>query len=525
MGFVDENEGMSVHESVTHLEKFNAMRVTYPHLYIHYKIFAHALDMGKGLSRPKNKNLLIEFVTGQKQPEGDQEFLSALAVHFETLVKDKIKNIAVNAINEAKDGKEIDHKSVTNQMLKEGLEILKNSFNAFLLDVLRDDDSLKKIGDILESYEPQLESFVTKIRDNGTKSVNGWENKKGKLAKGRIQQESIRQKISDAFELQYDVWESETSINTIHDFTNKLQRGGYDKPKDPEVDPLDRVVLGKVTDVLPAAEDYKLAFLKQFSPVEVPKNLEHFSAPFLFELAKYLQEVNQVEDALNVINTLLKSRESYKYKNKNEILHIRAILLSHDQIKKWDDAIDILLDLYMASRYHFIKPEVLTLLASNYKRKAFYEDEGSLKDPEDVDLDLVAQALSLYKEAYQLKEEQEKYYDAINIAYLTLILHHLEEQSEYKKSFNEIKEEVARLHRDLLKFWRIESDDWWAMSTSLEFYLLKGDEVGSEMAFNQIPPPTAFELDVIQRQLTIYTHFCPHDTLVKEFVQGALSAI
>ena len=65
MGHIDENEAMRANEMVTHVEKFNVMRIKYPHLYIHYKIFSHSLDMGKGIEKPKNKELLKEFVNEQ----------------------------------------------------------------------------------------------------------------------------------------------------------------------------------------------------------------------------------------------------------------------------------------------------------------------------------------------------------------------------------------------------------------------------------------------------------------------------
>lgn len=513
MGYIDDNEAMRDQETVTHLEKFNIMRAKYPHLYMHYKIFAHILDMGKGISKLENRDLLIEFVHSKKNPKSDKEYRDALAVHFEILIKDKVKSIAVSALKEAKEGKEIDHKEILGQMQQEGLSVAKRSLKFFLIEEFKEKEGQKeRISVLVEKYEPNLKVLVGDIINNGTKAVHNWQNTKKSIKRGRIQQESIRRKISDIFDLNYDVWMK--SCNSVQDFEKIVDQ--YKKPTKNN-DPLDDLVIGDI-DRMPVAEEDELYFLLQSLPIEVPGDIESFSPEFLFKLVEYLKINSQIDDALYVIDILLKSREPFKYKYKNTIMHHKAIFLSHDSIKNWDDAIDILLDLYSASRYHFHEPEIVTLLASNYKRKALYNTQGDFNKPEDVNLDLLAKSLSLYYEAYELKENQEKYYDAVNIAYLTLILHNLEEETEDKKSFSEIKQEVSQLHHDLQKVWQIDENDWWQIASSIEFYLLQGNSLGVELEYDKAPQPEPFEADATLRQLMLYMHFCPNDTQVNEFL-------
>jgi len=66
---------------------------------------------------------------------------------------------------------------------------------------------------------------------------------------------------------------------------------------------------------------------------------------------------------------------------------------------------------------------------------------------------LVASA-TLYKEAYNLKKRNEKYYDAINLAYLYNIIDAIE--VEYANT-----QDIEELYSELSKIWKVDDSKWW----------------------------------------------------------------
>jgi len=249
-------------------------------------------------------------------------------------------------------------------------------------------------------------------------SVNYWINHKTRKIKATAKSE-----ICNIFGLQYNIWEDTFSI--AEDFEKELLT--YKKIRN-EKDTIKRHIM---------------------------KSMDSKQPLFLFEQAKEYKEENKIQEALELIKEIDESSSSFKYTHHNQIAHLKAILLSDNTIQDWDGAIHILRNLYFSAKYHLEEPEIITLIASNYKRKALYDPLTKLFiNQKDIDIDLIASALTLYFEAYELKDTQEKYYDALNYAYLYNISNSVESKKiDHKR--------IRELYDSFSKRWRVDEKSWW----------------------------------------------------------------
>jgi len=238
--------------------------------------------------------------------------------------------------------------------------------------------------------------------------------------------------------------------------------------------------------------------------------LEKESAFFMFAFAKKLKNDKKIKKALKVLDWIEAKACSFKYTHENELRHLKAVLLSDEKIKNWDEAIHILRSLYHSRHYHLEEPEILTLLASNYKRKALETHNPK----EEIDMQLMTSAICLYEDAYALKPDNGKYYDAINLAYLYNLVDAIE--VEYADT-----KELKQRYRELLRLWRIDTSSWWEVSSNAEFLMLLGDvdlakiKINNFLENHKVKP---FELDTTLRQLKLYMHFTA-DTPAPEFLE------
>jgi hypothetical protein len=321
-----------------------------------------------------------------------------------------------------------------------------------------------------------------------------------------------KEKICAAFGMEYNVWEDH--FYTQQEFLNRLD--DYRIITNATVEEL---VIGEVSD-MPEEEKGLLTQLGEQKPIPLPGNLRTFSPAFIWALVKKLKSNNQAEDALYALGVLA-SNERFEYLYYGAIHHLKAVLLSHDDIQKWDDAIRELRFLYKVVKYHLQDPEIITLMASNFKRKALYHAFGVLNHPDQVDVDMVAKALSLYRESYAIKLPENRYYDAINIAYLIAILRHIEGGASEDDIFNEIRE----LYDKTMQQWSPDADNWWEVSTQMEFMVLLKDLDGAAKIFElyeQQHAPMDFEIHATIRQLELFVHFT-QDISAQEFLTFLLS--
>ena len=233
----------------------------------------------------------------------------------------------------------------------------------------------------------------------------------------------------------------------------------------------------------------------------------------LFKFAIELKKKNQIKESLETLKMIETHEGSFKYTFHHQIQHLKAILLSHDTLKDWNQSIDILRLLYVAN-YHIEEPEIITLLASNYKRKALYRANDSQKwqEGEEIDMNLLSSATILYREAYEAKTEASKYYDAINFAYLYKISNSLE-----AKESTDI--ELKELYQELMGQWRVDKSNWWEVSSQAEFLMLLGDidlAIFKITEFLEEHTIEKFNIETTLRQLEMYLHYT-QDTHAQNF--------
>jgi len=335
----------------------------------------------------------------------------------------------------------------------------------------------KKFTIMVKTFPKLFESekiFATKIFVSHS-SVNHWMNHKTSKIKATAKSE-----ISNIFNLVYSVWED--SFSCEENFEEELSN--YKKVRKN----------------------------KNIIERHIMKPIENKQPLSLFEQAKEYRKQKKVKEALELLEQIDADMSSFKYKHYNEIAHLKAILLSDDTIQDWDGAIDILRKLYFSAEYHFEEPEIITLIASNYKRKALYcPNTKNYKEMEDVDMDLIASALILYYEAYEEKDSQQKYYDALNYAYLYNISNTIESK--------EIDHErIKKLYSDFSKQWRVDECSWWEVISRAEFLMLLGEierAISTMDYFLETHSLSPSEIDATFRQLKLYIHFTQDQNAIK----------
>jgi len=317
-------------------------------------------------------------------------------------------------------------------------------------------------------------SFANKIFVSHS-SVNYWINHKTRKIKATAKSE-----ICNVFGLLFSVWEDTFAI--AEDFEKELLN--YKKIRNKK-DTIERHIM---------------------------KSIDMKQPLFLFEQAKEYKENRKVKEAIKLIKEIESNDSSFKYTHHNQISHLKAILLSDDIIQDWDGAIHILRNLYFSAKYHLEEPEIITLIASNYKRKALYNPiTKKLREQKGVDIDLIASALTLYFEAYELKDSQDKYYDALNYAYLYNISNSIESK---EIDHNRIKE----LYNDFSKRWRVDEKSWWEVISRAEFQMLMGNvdiAISDIDYFLETYRVTPSQMDATLRQLKLYIHFTQEKNAIK----------
>jgi len=361
--------------------------------------------------------------------------------------------------------------------------------------------------EFLDVYE-NAQSFAKKLGHNRDTSVNNWLNGRTVNIRG-----VTKAKIIEIFELPHDVWMKE--FNRDESFRKYLQT-----LKTKKEDNFDDLLFEKLAEI--TTKEREILMKKLEEDIDF-KQIKSSTPSFMFEYAQKLQKEDKIEEALEVLKILENDPSSYKIIHANQIDKLKAILLSDKKIQDWDGAITILKRLYLNENYLINDPEVTTLIASNYKRKAFYShNKKSLLPKEEIDLNLLIASIAIHKKAYKGKDSQDKYYDAINMAYLYNILNAIEVEDADSI-------EINQLYTELSKGWKINDNDWWATISNAEFLMLLGKinlAISEIEAFiiNNPNKLTPSDLNPTLRQLEIYIHFTGDDNAVVfyEFLRDCL---
>lgn len=349
---------------------------------------------------------------------------------------------------------------------------------------LRDDE---KFSIIIHQYSNgKTQKKIAKEMGVPPQTFSSWKQKK--IDGIRI---TGRNKISQYFQLKMSIWTD--LFYTLDDFSKRLntyrELKKYTYP------------LNEVTQ----EEEERLALFGKEKNIDLSDFLlKKEGHSFMFKLAMLLKNNAQIEDALAVLEQIEESEHSFKYTYYNEIQHFKVDLLSHKSIYDWDKAIHILKVLESSGHYHEQEPEIITLLASNYKRKALSktDDKSKWRNRKDIDMDLLSLAIIKYREASDLRKK-EKYYDAINFAYLHSIANSI--QMQYKNP-----KEIQNIYKEILKGWRIDRSNWWEVATNSEFLMLTGRvELAKKLieSFLNSYVIKKFEIESTLRQLEMYVHF------------------
>jgi transcriptional regulator with XRE-family HTH domain len=344
--------------------------------------------------------------------------------------------------------------------------------------------------------------FSKRLGYSSSSTVNNWLN--GKSTKINAKN---RAKICAIFGLSDAIWTDD--FNTKRYFRSCIKN--YKLITEKKNNNIDSLIFDPLVNM--TAQEQKILEEKLDEKILSIETITNKTPSFLFAFAKKLKRDNKITKSLEVIDILQNSSSSYKYTHYNQIEHFKAILLSHNKIKKYDQAIDILKRLYSSAKYHLEEPEIITLIASNYKRKSLgdiYDRDLISKDK--VDLDLLVASATLYKEAYNLKKRNEKYYDAINLAYLYNIIDAIE--VEYANT-----QDIEELYSELSKIWKVDNSKWWEVISNAEFLMLLGKtdiailKVNEFLEFEEIT--STFDMTTTLRQLKLYIHFTQDRNAIK----------
>lgn len=236
------------------------------------------------------------------------------------------------------------------------------------------------------------------------------------------------------------------------------------------------------------------------------KLFDLYSTEFLFKLANIYLKNNFAREALEIIDYIETVNSDFKYIYQKEIKHFKALCYSHNSIKDWESAIHLLREMYFDDSY-IDNIETLTLLASNYKRKALSskQKDNMWCNINEIDEALLLESMRFYHRIYWQKKI-DNYYDGINLYYLGKIS---DEINMWNKSNSDKKiyDEIAKHAR---KNFNPKSNNWWESITKIEFLMLDGNTKEAISDFNMLYDNIdikPFEIDATIRQIEMYTHF------------------
>ena len=506
---IDYNYATDGIYSITDREKFQVLKEVYPHKYISRNICAKYIGTGRQIFHRKNRKeiifkepkvLLLKIIT-KKRVYKQKEIILSMGFLLESRIDEFMREMA----RDSKLREKFNHKPKEFRIyiLEQSKDLAYRELNSFFIDMEIEFNR----EEIKSKFKEYVDEVVKKIFNKGVQTINTWENQTG-----NIPNSTIKKDLANIFGMQYMIWTKRYA--DIQSFKRDLEvlKIPIKNSDKNNKDKLDKKILGTIFP-LPLHEERELNSISKIIPIKIPENLQNFSANFMFNLAKLLKKHNQVRDALYVLEILEKSLDPFIFYHKNEIQHLKAILLSSKTVRDWDRAIVELRYLYVDG-YHFQEPEILTLLASNYKRKALYNSNGTLKSKEEVNISLLQTANQLYEEAYTLSNE-DSYYHAINIAYIMLIIDAIEGNRENRKN----QKKITKLYKELLKSgFPYNKNNWWQVTTQIEFLILMQRDSDALNVFESYTStPEAFEIETTIRQLELYSHFTD-DEIVKDFM-------
>ena len=186
--------------------------------------------------------------------------------------------------------------------------------------------------------------------------------------------------------------------------------------------------------------------------------------------ALYFRQKGEYKKALDAIEQALKCDDMFVYRYYKELLHQKAILLSTDAIGEFQEALKVLKLLHYTMQYSQKVPEIITLMGSNYKRLALIDKNGSYKEElDEQDKNNLLSAIEFYQISYRYREEmneRERFYDLLNILYLSKMIAYLEGEEFFKEDF------FTKYGRFNIKDYSVDKQNWWELISFIEYKIL-----------------------------------------------------
>ncbi|MGB1110290.1 MAG: tetratricopeptide repeat-containing protein, partial [Gammaproteobacteria bacterium] len=243
------------------------------------------------------------------------------------------------------------------------------------------------------------------------------------------------------------------------------------------------------------------ALPKDFLPDALAKEAATASTPMKRGLATLCKQSGQYDLALSLIEDLHAFEKHadglavHPYQDDVRLLKDQANSLT--RTGRYQEALQIVYSLWQRG---LRDGDTLSMLAAQYKRRAFVDANGEPR--EEPERELLERAFDLYLEA--LRIDLGNYYPAINAAYLGIMLNTESNAGKGRK-----------LAQYLLNTWSDSPDkDWWLSSTLAECELLMGDAETArekmEKAINDTHPDS-FDLQSTRQQIELFSRMTPCD--------------
>ena len=333
---IDYNHATDGRYDISEREKFQVLKEVYPYMYISRSVCAKYIGAGRQIFSPKNKKetkkvknktvtkeiifkkpklFLPKIIKLLKREEKlservHKEIILSMGFLLESSIDESMRVIA----RDVKLREKFNHKpkEFRAYILEQSKALAYKELYAFLIDM--EIEFNKEVESKLKEY---VEEIVKKIFNKGVQTINTWENQTG-----NIPNSTIKKDLANMFGMQYIMWAK--SYADIQSFKRDLEilKIPTNSSEKSNKDELDKKILGAIS-TLPLHEESELEFISQIIPIEIPENLQNFSANFMFNLAKLLKQHNQARDALYVLEVLEKSLEPFLFYHRKEIQHLK----------------------------------------------------------------------------------------------------------------------------------------------------------------------------------------------------------
>ena len=436
-------------------KKLKAMIDREPYKYVHPLLFNNIFP--KKLTKYDDEVLnkkIEEYCKKKQYKKNDQEELKNILyslIPLQEIIDKEILNVYGDA---EKQYRKLSIQEQSNFISKYG-NIFWESFNKRVEEKVMNAIGLKNVCDNIK------QNIIKTLKDilfMGKSKVYEWKN----INQLTRIKSPFRSKISEWFGYTKEVW-NEIDANSVNDIIEKLK---FYKLKD---------ICLSIDDLFKYNEEIDCEF-EYISFNNEPKDSLDYYQNVLF-----YRKNNQYKKALETLDMILESDDMYVYKCYKKFLHQKAILLSTNEIRKFKEALKILKHLHYSMDYAQKEPEIITLMASNYKRLALMDIDGNYKQKlNEQDLENIDLAIEFYKISYKYREElnkKDRFYDLLNILYLIKILTYLQYEDFNKEDF------LSKYGKINLKDYTVDSQNWWEVIGLIEYNILLCETTKEKIEF------------------------------------------